>query len=152
MSLLFPEFDMIDIQNTKSSPPSSQSANECPSVEEPPCCSKDLKKEQSKEEKKSNWERMKEEEGKRKAEESEESSEEEDGETLDEDLFIRNSGLISHAYSLDLNFSFGGCSSIYTSTLGGGGGERHKNTHMLNISNASHTMTPKTIKVDLTVS
>ncbi|XP_056295121.1 UV-stimulated scaffold protein A isoform X2 [Pseudoliparis swirei] len=107
MSLLFPEFDMIDIQNTKSSPPSSQSANECPSVEEPPCCSKDLKKEQSKEEKKSNWERMKEEEGKRKAEESEESSEEEDGETLDEDLFIRNSGLISHAYSLDLNFSFG---------------------------------------------
>ncbi|XP_034399232.1 UV-stimulated scaffold protein A isoform X1 [Cyclopterus lumpus] len=110
MSLLFPEFDMIDIQNTNSSPPSSRSANECPSVEEQPCCSKDLKndrregmtqkKEQSIEEKKSNWEENN-------KEESEESSEEEEGESLDEDLFIRNSGLISHAYSLDLNFSPG---------------------------------------------
>ncbi|XP_068570284.1 UV-stimulated scaffold protein A isoform X2 [Cebidichthys violaceus] len=124
MSLLFPEFDIIDMQTTNSSPPSSQPANECPSLEEQPSCSKDLKddrregmmqkKEESREEKKSNWEGKKEEEEEEEEEEenkdeAEGSSEEEEGESLDEDLFIRNSGLISHAYSLDLNLSSGLC-------------------------------------------
>lgn len=43
MRLLFPDFDLTDIQTTKSQPPNSQPANECPSVDEQPCCSKDLK-------------------------------------------------------------------------------------------------------------
>ncbi|KAM7388910.1 hypothetical protein PAMP_022913 [Pampus punctatissimus] len=40
-------------------------------------------------------------------EEEEESSEEEEEQPLNEDLFIRNSGLISHSYYLDLNLSPG---------------------------------------------
>ncbi|XP_040029963.2 UV-stimulated scaffold protein A isoform X1 [Gasterosteus aculeatus] len=110
MSLLFPKFDLIDIQKTNSSPPSSQPASECPSVEEQPCCSKDLedyrragmmqKKEEGREGMKGNWEGKNE-------EEAASSEEEEDGESLDKDLFIRNSGIISHAYNLDLNFSPG---------------------------------------------
>nr|XP_019942015.1 PREDICTED: UV-stimulated scaffold protein A isoform X2 [Paralichthys olivaceus] len=40
-------------------------------------------------------------------EEEEGSSEEEEEKPVDEDLFIRNSGLISHSYSLDLNLSPG---------------------------------------------
>ncbi|XP_071363065.1 UV-stimulated scaffold protein A isoform X2 [Trachinotus anak] len=40
-------------------------------------------------------------------EEEEASSDEEEEEPSDEDLFIRNSGLISHSYSLDLNLSPG---------------------------------------------
>lgn len=46
-----------------------------------------------------------------KEDEEEESSEEEGIEPADEDLFIRNSGLISHSYSLDLNLSPGGYNS-----------------------------------------
>ncbi|KAK9517610.1 hypothetical protein VZT92_022966 [Zoarces viviparus] len=119
MSLLFPEFDVIDIQTTNSSPPSSQPANECLSVEEQPCCSKDLKddgregmmqKKESREEKKREEEEEDDndnEEDEEEEEEEEESGEEEEGESLDEHLFIRNSGLISHAYSLDLNLSPG---------------------------------------------
>ncbi|XP_035525214.1 UV-stimulated scaffold protein A isoform X2 [Morone saxatilis] len=41
------------------------------------------------------------------SEEEEEEEEEEEKKHLDKDLFIRNSGLISHAYSLDLNLSPG---------------------------------------------
>ncbi|XP_070769438.1 UV-stimulated scaffold protein A [Enoplosus armatus] len=194
MRLILPEFDLADIQTANSSPPNSQPANECPSVDEQPCCSKDLKddgregtipeREDSREEEKSNGEvkrgkedegmteekrnngeekkgkeRSKDEEGvdkdrrggneqgeekkgkeledgeekkgdmetaQREGEEEEEeggsseedegeegSSEEDEGEEeeeeqpLDEDLFIRNSGLISHSYSLDLNLSPG---------------------------------------------
>ncbi|XP_070819383.1 UV-stimulated scaffold protein A [Chaetodon trifascialis] len=43
MRLLFPEFDLTGIQMTNSSPPKSQPANECPSVDEQPCCSQDLR-------------------------------------------------------------------------------------------------------------
>ncbi|XP_072252394.1 UV-stimulated scaffold protein A isoform X2 [Leuresthes tenuis] len=46
-------------------------------------------------------------EQKNKHEEAEGSSEEEEEEPVAEDLFIRNSGLISHSYSLDLNLSPG---------------------------------------------
>ncbi|XP_028272355.1 UV-stimulated scaffold protein A isoform X2 [Parambassis ranga] len=42
-----------------------------------------------------------------KDDEEEDDSEEEEIEPADEDLFIRNSGLISHSYSLDLNLSPG---------------------------------------------
>lgn len=175
MRLLFPEFDLADIQTTISSPPNSQPANEYPSIDEQPCCSKDLRndrregmiqEEVSREEENSNVEgkrgkedkgmteemrnsRREEKKGKekersgdeegedkerrdgneqveKKGEEVEdreqkkldmkeaqskgEEEEDEDGsgdeeeeEPLCEDLFIRNSGLISHSYSLDLN-------------------------------------------------
>ncbi|XP_037317234.2 UV-stimulated scaffold protein A isoform X2 [Pungitius pungitius] len=108
MGLLLPEFDLLDIQKTISGSPSSQPANECPSVEEQPCCSKDLedyriagmmqKNEEGREGMKGNRE------GKR---EEETARSEEEGESLDKDLFLRNSGLISHAYNLDLNLSPG---------------------------------------------
>uniref|UniRef100_A0AAQ4RPZ5 UV-stimulated scaffold protein A n=1 Tax=Gasterosteus aculeatus aculeatus TaxID=481459 RepID=A0AAQ4RPZ5_GASAC len=85
---------VTNIQKTNSSPPSSQPASECPSVEEQPCCSKDLE----------DYRRA----GMmQKKEEASSEEEEEDGESLDKDLFIRNSGIISHAYNLDLNFSPG---------------------------------------------
>ncbi|XP_044062100.1 UV-stimulated scaffold protein A isoform X2 [Siniperca chuatsi] len=171
MRLLFPEFDLTDIQTTNSSPPNSQPANE----NEQPCCSKDLKddrregmiqeREDSREDKKSNGEEKRgkedkgvteeksnnreEKKGKEKErsedkekrdgneqqeekkkgkevedgeekkrdmetaqregeeEEDEEGSSEEEEEPLGEDLFIRNSGLVSHSYSLDLNLSPG---------------------------------------------
>lgn len=174
ISLLFPEFDLTDVRTANSSPPNSQPTNECPFVDEQPCCSKDVKddsrkgmiqereeKQSIREEKKRSGEekRRKEDrrttEGKRKErsedeerehkerrdkseqeemkgkeiedktgemetaqrEEDEEQEheeeddegciEEEEGDPLDEDLFIRNSGLISHSYSLDLNLSPG---------------------------------------------
>ncbi|XP_029297071.1 UV-stimulated scaffold protein A isoform X2 [Cottoperca gobio] len=160
MSLLFPGFDLTNIQPTNNTPPNSQPANESPSVDEQPCCSSDLQedrregmmqeKEGTRVEKKSNFEgkigkedkgmteknmnnteattgqekkerddkerrdgneqqeekKGKEDWEKRKREE-EGSSEEEEGETLDQDLFIRNSGLMSHSYSLNLNLSPG---------------------------------------------
>ncbi|XP_049898935.1 UV-stimulated scaffold protein A isoform X4 [Epinephelus moara] len=174
MNLLFPEFDLTDIQTANSSPPSSQPASECPSVDEQPCCSKDLKddrregmvqeKEENREdnrssrekttekedegmteEKRNNREERKEKEKKessedkekeitermdgneqeeekgemettQRAEEEEEedseeeedgSSEEEEEDAHDEDSFIRNSGLVSHSYSLQLKLSPG---------------------------------------------
>lgn len=177
MRLLFPEFDLTTIQTTNSSPPNSQPADECPSVDEQPCCSKDLRgdwregmiqeREMSREEKKSNGEekRGKEDKGmteekknnreekkekkeredkerrdwnekvvkdgeekrgeretvqrEREMEEDDEeeeqgSSEEEKDDDDDDDdddghdhLFFRNSGIISHSYSLDLNLTPG---------------------------------------------
>lgn len=174
MRLLFPEFDLADIQTTISSPPNSQPANEYSSIDEQPCCSKDLRddrregmiQEVSREEENSNVEgkrgkedkgmteemrnsRREEKKGKEKErsgdeegedkerrdgneqvekkgeevedreqkkldikeaqskgeeeEDEEGSGDEEEEEPLCEDLFIRNSGLISHSYSLDLN-------------------------------------------------
>uniref|UniRef100_A0A8C4DMB8 UV-stimulated scaffold protein A n=1 Tax=Dicentrarchus labrax TaxID=13489 RepID=A0A8C4DMB8_DICLA len=93
MRLLLPEFDLTGIHTTDSSPPISQTANDCPPVDEQPCCSKDLKDDGSEgmiEKKEETW-----------------SDGNEREEHLDEDLFIRNSGLISHSYSLDLNLSPG---------------------------------------------
>ncbi|XP_073342940.1 UV-stimulated scaffold protein A [Pagrus major] len=43
MRLLFPEFDQTDILTTNSSPSNIQPANDCPSVGEQPCCSKDVR-------------------------------------------------------------------------------------------------------------
>uniref|UniRef100_A0A3Q3BQJ8 UV-stimulated scaffold protein A n=1 Tax=Haplochromis burtoni TaxID=8153 RepID=A0A3Q3BQJ8_HAPBU len=43
MRLLFPDFSPIDIQTANSSPSNSQPATKCPSDEEQPCCSKDLR-------------------------------------------------------------------------------------------------------------
>uniref|UniRef100_A0A3Q3GF57 UV-stimulated scaffold protein A n=1 Tax=Labrus bergylta TaxID=56723 RepID=A0A3Q3GF57_9LABR len=87
MRLLLPEFDLAGIQGANS-PQKSQPANEC---EEEPCCSKDLKDDRR--------------DGAMK--EMEEKDEEDEQESLDGDSFIRNSGLISHSYSLDLNLSTG---------------------------------------------
>uniref|UniRef100_UPI003AAECDD2 UV-stimulated scaffold protein A n=1 Tax=Centroberyx gerrardi TaxID=166262 RepID=UPI003AAECDD2 len=132
LKLLLPD-DFSDIQTTNSSPPSSQPANECASEDEQPCCSRDLKEERRKEgkrregdsreeekrndgEEKKGKEERKEKRKEKKGDREEGSSEgemeeeEEDGsnegeeeEVLDEDSFIRNSGLISHSYSLDIN-------------------------------------------------
>ncbi|KAF3837747.1 hypothetical protein F7725_009515 [Dissostichus mawsoni] len=62
MSLLIPGFHFTESHTTNSSPPHSQPANEPSSVEEEPCCSKDLQEErtegkiQEKEEKNNNSE------------------------------------------------------------------------------------------------
>lgn len=169
MKLLLPEFDLTCTQtNSGSSPPNT--ATESSSVDEQPCCSKNLEddrreavlpeREEDREEisrekrgtedngmKRSNskdkkgkgkrgtseemreenrrsdgdeWEektRKEKEDGYREGEEIEqregekeeehEKEDEEEEEPVDEDLFLRNSGLISHAYSLDLNLSPG---------------------------------------------
>uniref|UniRef100_A0A3Q3LA87 UV-stimulated scaffold protein A n=1 Tax=Labrus bergylta TaxID=56723 RepID=A0A3Q3LA87_9LABR len=94
MRLLLPEFDLAGIQGANS-PQKSQPANEC---EEEPCCSKDLKDDRRDG-------AMKEMEEKDEEEKKEEDEDEQ--ESLDGDSFIRNSGLISHSYSLDLNLSTG---------------------------------------------
>nr|XP_046261999.1 UV-stimulated scaffold protein A [Scatophagus argus] len=120
MRLLFPEFGLTDIHTTNSSPPNSQPANESPSADEQPCCSKDLKddrregmieeREEGRGEMKSNDEdrRGKEDEETETVQsEGEEEEEEDEDDEDDENLFIRNSGLISHSYSLDLNLSPG---------------------------------------------
>ncbi|XP_039975610.1 UV-stimulated scaffold protein A isoform X3 [Xiphias gladius] len=185
MRLLFPEFGLSDIQTVNGTPSISQPANECPSDDEQPCCSKDVRdnskdrmKQEGKEsregkkssgtekkgpedkgmveekgEKRDNIEDKK---GKRKKEKRSENEEREDEksrdgneqnekkggkvedveekkeeiekqqwegeegknneeaegsreeeEPFDEDLFIRNSGLISHSYTLNLNLSPG---------------------------------------------
>lgn len=126
MKLLFPEFDLTDIQNRLPSPPA---ARECPSTDEQPCCSRDLVdngketmiKERQEEEnctegKRAKDEPMTEEEERRghnkeaagKKGEEEEDEDEEEGHSEDKhDFFIRSSGLISHSYSLDLNISRG---------------------------------------------
>nr|XP_043897122.1 UV-stimulated scaffold protein A-like isoform X3 [Solea senegalensis] len=161
MRLLFPDFELTDIQTVVSSSSSSSSsncqpANKCPSDDEQPCCSKDLRDfgkdgikqevEESREEMKSTGtentgeekderliknkeerSRMEETKGNNQQDEqkkkggkvedeeeeseeeesSEEEEEEEEEENVYENLFIRSSGLISHAYSLDLNLSPG---------------------------------------------
>ncbi|XP_031175434.1 UV-stimulated scaffold protein A [Sander lucioperca] len=117
MSLLLPGFDRTDVQTTNRSPPSSQLANACPSADEQPCCSRDLKedrregmiqeeeetKERKHEESREGKERkdVEDREGEKRGEEG--SSEEEEGGPPDGDVFIRSSGLVSHSYSLDLD-------------------------------------------------
>uniref|UniRef100_A0A3B5BIW5 UV-stimulated scaffold protein A n=1 Tax=Stegastes partitus TaxID=144197 RepID=A0A3B5BIW5_9TELE len=43
MGLLFPQFDLTGIQTAKSSTSNSKPVSECPSDDDQPCCSKDLK-------------------------------------------------------------------------------------------------------------
>uniref|UniRef100_A0A3Q1GW35 UV-stimulated scaffold protein A n=1 Tax=Acanthochromis polyacanthus TaxID=80966 RepID=A0A3Q1GW35_9TELE len=43
MKLLFPHFDLTAVHTANSSPSNSQPANGCPSDDDQPCCSKDLK-------------------------------------------------------------------------------------------------------------
>lgn len=126
MKLLFPKFDLTDIQSRLQSSPA---ARECPSAYEQPCCSRDLvddgketiikrqEEESCVEGKGAKDEPMTEEERRRhneeaagkKGEEEEEDGDEEEGHSEDEDdSFIRSSGLVSHSYSLDLNISRGG--------------------------------------------
>lgn len=156
MRLLFPDFSPIDIQTANSSLSNSQPDTKCPSDDEQPCCSKDLRadggvgtvqeREENTgsmgmtEENRKNWEEKRErEKTKKKSEgtegedgekqemeknkeaerrevmevEQEEESEQEESNTENEEEeagdedFIRNSGLISHSYSLDLNLSPG---------------------------------------------
>lgn len=167
MRLLFPEFDLTNIQFAKTRSPNSQSANECSSADEQPCCSKDLmdnrrermiqdreekqsnvaeeggtenngtiadkreerKKQERSENDKRNYresreQQQKEEKGKQDekkeeveiapregVKEKDDNEEDETGqieEEMDNGDFIRSSGLISHAYSLDLDLSSGG--------------------------------------------
>lgn len=117
MKLLFPEFDITDIQ---SSLQSIQSASECPSADEQPCCSRDLVddgKEPKIKEKQEDKNCAEEKRDKvdhitdlpaKKLEEEDDEEEEEEGNNEDEgDSFIRSFGLISHSYSLDLAISPG---------------------------------------------
>ncbi|KAA8589199.1 hypothetical protein FQN60_010544, partial [Etheostoma spectabile] len=114
MSLLLPGFDHTDIQTTSRSPPSSQAASACLSADKQPCCSRDLNEDRTGgmiQEEEETKERQHEEsrEGKDRKEvedpegEEEGSSEEEEGRPPDDSVFIRNSGLVSHSYSLDLD-------------------------------------------------
>ncbi|KAK2849566.1 hypothetical protein Q5P01_009400 [Channa striata] len=172
MKLLFPDYGLSDQVN--SSPSNPCPANEYPSDDDQPCCSKDVKNEQkegkkhereerreedkdngkeknkemtaqqrhhgkkgkgklrkssdnsecegeksqdgNKQEEKTDFndedgEEIKKEKRQREEEEDnkedERSGEEEEEEPLDKDLFFRNSGLISHSYSLNLNLSPG---------------------------------------------
>lgn len=162
MRLLFPDCGLTDTQLVCSSPSTSLSANACPSDDQQPCCSKDVKvdrkggkkqKDRSSknetgnrkeknpeidkgkmEQKRSSLKEAKEKcsnnverEGEKKRNETEQEEEKEgtveDGEEIekgnieeededemafDGDIFIRNAGLISHSYSLDINLSPGG--------------------------------------------
>lgn len=118
MKLLFPEFDLTDIQSRLQS---FQAAIDCPSADEQPCCSRDLvddgketmMKEKQKEENCAEEKRDKDEHvtglPAKKVEEEGEEENEQEGHSEDEgDSFIRSSGLISHSYSLDLTISPGG--------------------------------------------
>ncbi|CAJ1057980.1 UV-stimulated scaffold protein A [Xyrichtys novacula] len=122
MKLLIPGFELPGIQTSSSSrsPPNPQQASGSPSLDEQPCCSRDLKddwkegemKEKQKERRIQEdtdmvGEKKGKEEKKSEGSEDEEESGEENEEPLDEDCFIRDSGLISHSYSLDLNISQG---------------------------------------------
>uniref|UniRef100_A0A672ZRG5 UV-stimulated scaffold protein A n=1 Tax=Sphaeramia orbicularis TaxID=375764 RepID=A0A672ZRG5_9TELE len=111
MQLLFPEFELIGVKE--------QAADS--NDEEQPCCSKDLKDEGKRGERREGTmtrhdeDKMEEEDDKEDNREKtrKEKMEDEGGRVRNpsvEDLFIRNSGLISHSYSLDLNLSPGGCS------------------------------------------
>lgn len=126
MKLLFPEFDLTDVQSRLQSPPA---ACECPSADEQPCCSRDLvddgkeamikewqEEENCTEGKRAKDEPMTEEErrhsneaaGKMGEDEEDEEEDEEEGHSEDkDDSFIRSSGLISHSYSLDVSISHG---------------------------------------------
>lgn len=124
MKLLFPAFDLTDIQSSQQR---LQSASE--SAAEQPCCSRDLVSDWNEAMRKERQEEKNSAEGKgnkdghvtdqeerrrhiedgggKEIEEDEET--EEEGHSEDEhDSFIRGSGLISHSYSLDLNISSGG--------------------------------------------
>ncbi|XP_056899897.1 UV-stimulated scaffold protein A isoform X1 [Takifugu flavidus] len=115
MKLLFPEFDDTDIQ---SRPQIFQSASECESADEQPCCSRDLAEDgketmiKEKQEEKICAEETRDEDDHmtdrpaKKLEEEEDDEEEEEGHNEDEGYsFIRSSGLISHSYSLDLTIN-----------------------------------------------
>lgn len=127
MRLLLPEFEFL---SANSSSPNSQPANEHPPADDQPCCSKHLKdgrregamqerevvreerrgkgdegtEDEIRERKERSSDEKREKEVQSDAEEEEGSSE---GEEEDEHMFIRSSGLISHAYSLDLDLGPG---------------------------------------------
>ncbi|XP_008417961.1 UV-stimulated scaffold protein A-like isoform X3 [Poecilia reticulata] len=119
MKLLFPEFGLAGSPAANSDPSDRQPDKDCRADENEPCCSKNLRERRDCREEEENSdtenreksfeeERKENEEGRMKAEMeedgegAEESSQEESDE---EDSFIRNSGLISHTYSLDVSLS-----------------------------------------------
>ncbi|KAM9856778.1 UV-stimulated scaffold protein A [Aulostomus maculatus] len=109
MRLLLPEFDLTCVQTNSSSPPNTHPASVSASDEEQPCCSKDLTDEGRGGKTRESEGAEKEERKDKKEGEMEDGQSEgpdDDDEPLGEDL-IRNSGLISHSYSLDLNLSPG---------------------------------------------
>lgn len=108
MTLLFPDFELTDVRTDSSSSATSRPPDE----NEEPSCSKDLNEERD-DELHQNQETKNEPSVKGEKKTENDTSQNEDDETSeedephDEDQFIRNSGLISHAYSLDLNLSTG---------------------------------------------
>ncbi|XP_029967420.1 UV-stimulated scaffold protein A isoform X2 [Salarias fasciatus] len=83
---------------TTEGPQEPSRAPESPPDQEQPCCSRELRSQEEEEE---------EEEGEEGEEEEEDEEDEEEEEQPGGDSFIRNSGLVSHSYSLDLNLSPG---------------------------------------------
>ncbi|XP_054879274.1 UV-stimulated scaffold protein A isoform X2 [Poeciliopsis prolifica] len=120
MKLLFPEFGLAGSPADDNGPSDSETVKGCQANDDQPCCSKNLRerrdcREEEEEdsdtenrEKSCDEERKADEEGRTNeemeddGEGAEESSQEESDE---EDSFIRNSGLISHTYSLDVSLS-----------------------------------------------
>lgn len=91
---------------------SSEQNKDTDVYDEKPCCSKDLK------EGGRTAETTEEEEGEEENEEKEETSGESDmEEAVQEDVFIRSSGLMSHSYQLDLSVSSGWLTFCLLSTL-----------------------------------
>ncbi|XP_023184717.1 UV-stimulated scaffold protein A isoform X1 [Xiphophorus maculatus] len=124
MKLLFPEFGLAGSPADNSGPSDGQPDKGCQADDDEPCCSKNLRerrdcREEEKEEeeehsdtenreKSCEEERKEDEEGRTKAEMEEDGEGAEDSsqeESDEEDSFIRNSGLISHTYSLDVSLS-----------------------------------------------
>lgn len=97
MTLIIPDSLNFFIGSDKTTEVSTERHRDPDAWDEQPCCSKDLNKEAG---------RMA--EATKSEEEKEDSCGESDMEDgMDEDVFIRSSGLMSHTYRLDLNVSSG---------------------------------------------
>ncbi|KAM9412815.1 UV-stimulated scaffold protein A [Salvelinus alpinus] len=111
MKLLLPvEFDLSDLDTSTPANNSTVSVSSVPNektstssdLDEQPCCSKDLELQREPKNPETST-ATKTNEEKEEEDPSDEDSDMED--VLEEDAFIRNTGLISHKYSLDLNLS-----------------------------------------------
>lgn len=108
--LLFPDFAPSDFHSA-----STSSSTVSPLEGEEPCCSKTIQENRDLQKNRTGGlgdkdeSSEQQEEKEKEADEEEEESEEEGSneEDVDEDMFIRNSGLISHSYSLDVSLSPG---------------------------------------------
>ncbi|CAL9707148.1 unnamed protein product [Knipowitschia caucasica] len=104
MNLLLPDFELTSV---KEDFPRNSSPKPANVHETQPCCSKDLVEEQATnydQNQSTEKEQLKPQNTSQREDEDESSDEDQ---PANEDVFIRNSGLLSHAYSLDINLSPG---------------------------------------------